>query len=99
MSSQYASRFKILPLDLRGNELWIGTSEPFDLAWMQEFGNATRKQIQPVMVNPAGAEPLYRRVLHIGAVGQGRPTERPMHGQRAQNFEQLVEMGKSGKEF
>jgi general secretion pathway protein E len=52
MSNQYASRFKILPLDLRGSELSVGTSEPFENGWINEFASATRKQIQLVMVNP-----------------------------------------------
>jgi general secretion pathway protein E len=97
MSNQYASRFKILPLDLRGSELWIGTAEPFDTSWLAEFASATRKQIQLVMVNPTE---LTRYIGEFYSLAQSvRAAKNSSNVSSNQNFEQLVELGKSGKNF
>ncbi len=97
MSNQYASRFKILPLDVRGSELWIGTAEPFDTGWLAEFASATRKQIKLVMVNPSE---LQRYIGEFYSLAQSvRAAKNSANASNTQNFEQLVELGRSGKSF
>jgi general secretion pathway protein E len=97
MSNQYASRFRILPLDLRGNELWVGTAEPFETSWLAEFASATRKQIKTVMVNPLE---LQRYIGEFFTLAQSvKAARQSAQAGQAQNFEQLVDMGKSGKNF
>ena len=98
MSVQYASRFKILPIEVRNNEVVIATAEPFITAWIDELAGLLRKDIKRVFANPAEISryivefySLAKSVKGAFKIGGSGPT--------ASNFEQLVELGKAGKNF
>ena len=52
MSNIYATRFRILPVDVRANEVVIATAEPFQRAWEGEMQPILRKDIRRVIANP-----------------------------------------------
>jgi general secretion pathway protein E len=91
MSSNYANRFRILPLEIRPNEVTIATAEPFLTEWVPEMERILRATIRRVVANPHDITRFIAEFFSLarsvkGAVAKG--------GAQAQNsFEQLVELG------
>ena len=52
MSISYATRFRILPVEVRANEVVIATAEPYQRAWEAEMLPILRKDIARVISNP-----------------------------------------------
>ena len=52
MSSTYATRFNILPVDATSDTVIVATTNPFDNEWLDEIGRITQKEIQLVLANP-----------------------------------------------
>ena len=91
MSVNYATRFRILPIDVGANEVVIATSEPYLVEWIPEMQRIWRRDIRRVFSNPADVTRYIAEFFSLarsvkGAVAKG--------GAAAQNsFEQLVELG------
>jgi general secretion pathway protein E len=56
MSSEYASRRSILPVEVDGKEVTIATSEPFMSSWEAELSEMLRLNIRRVLSTPADIE-------------------------------------------
>ena len=98
MSNTYATRFRILPVEVKPHEVVIATAEPFQRDWEAEMKPILRKDIRLVISNPDDIArylvEFYNLAKSIkGAMGRGDVTG------GAKNFEQLVELGKSNKQF
>ncbi|MCK9381484.1 MAG: GspE/PulE family protein [Sulfuritalea sp.] len=98
MSNTYATRFRILPVEVKPHEVVIATAEPFQRAWEAEMQPILRKEIRRVISNPDDITryqvEFYNLAKSIkGAMGRGEVAG------GASNFEQLVELGKSNKQF
>ena len=98
MSNTYATRFRILPVEVKPHEVVIATAEPFQRAWEEEMQPILRKEIRRVISNPDDITryqvEFYNLAKSIkGAMGRGDVAG------GASNFEQLVELGKSNKQF
>ena len=98
MSNTYATRFRILPVEVKPNEVVVATAEPFQRAWEDEMQPILRKTIRRVISNPDDITryqvEFYNLAKSIkGAMGRGEVAG------GASNFEQLVELGKSNKQF
>ena len=98
MSSAYASRFRVLPVEVRANEVIIATAEPFERAWEAELKPILRKEIRRVITNPDDIAryqvEFYNLAKSIkGALGKGDTSA------GVSNFEQLVELGKGNKQL
>ncbi len=98
MSNSYATRFRILPVEVKAHEVVIATAEPFQRAWEAEMQPILRKDIRRVISNPDDITryqvEFYNLAKSIkGAMGRG-----DIAG-GASNFEQLVELGKGNKQF
>ncbi|MBS1198312.1 MAG: type secretion system protein, partial [Proteobacteria bacterium] len=52
MSSTYAGRFSILPVQINLREVVIATAEPFMREWEAEIKHLSRKEIRRVVANP-----------------------------------------------
>ena len=52
MSSDYASKRNILPVEARGREVVIATCEPYMTAWQRELGDMLKYNIQVVLASP-----------------------------------------------
>jgi general secretion pathway protein E len=98
MSVQYASRFKILPLEVRAHEVVIATAEPFITSWVDELSGLLRKEIRRVFVNPADISRYIVEFFTLAKSVKGA-SKLTGNGPTASNFEQLVELGKAGKSF
>ena len=97
MSSQYAERFAILPLEVRGSEVTIATSEPFVVDWVEELGALLHKSINRVLVNPLELK-RYSVEFYSLAKSVRQATRKGLDHER-NNFEQLVDLGRSGRSF
>lgn len=98
MSSAYAERFKILPVERTPRELVIATAEPYVLEWERELRQVLRVEIRRVFANPVDLErylvefyTLARSIKRAAASGSGA-------GGLA-NFEQLVDLGQATRQF
>ncbi len=97
MSISYATRFRILPVEVRANEVVIATAEPFQRGWEAEMLPILRKDIRRVISNPDDITRFQVEFYNLarsikGAMGKGDVTG-------GTNFEQLVELGKGNKQF
>ena len=52
MSSAYATRFGILPIEVAARELVVATTEPYLRDWEREIKAIIKKEIRRVMANP-----------------------------------------------
>src|SRR5574337_164983 len=52
ISQGYASRFKVLPVEVTADEIVVATAEPYEREWEREISQIQRKKIRRVLVNP-----------------------------------------------
>ncbi len=98
MSSTYATRFRILPIQVTANEVVIATTEPFQRAWEAEIQPMLNKKIQRVIANPLDIARYQVEFYNLAKSVKGAQIRGDVSGERS-NFEQLVELGKSNKQF
>lgn len=97
MSSGYAERFGILPIEARPDEVVIATAEPFKLDWLPELKQMLRRDIKVVMANPIDIQRFITEFFNLARTV--RDATKSGISNTHQNLESLVEMGKSGKNF
>jgi general secretion pathway protein E len=98
MSSAYAARFGILPVQVTTREVVIATAEPFVREWIDELQPILRKEIRRVMANPEDISRYLVEFFNLAksvkkAAARGEVTS------GLSSFEQLVELGKGNKQF
>ncbi|AXS80443.1 GspE/PulE family protein [Dechloromonas sp. HYN0024] len=98
MSSAYAARFGILPVQVTTREIVIATAEPFVREWVEELQNILRKQIRRVMANP---EDISRYLVEFFNLAKSvkKAAAKGEVNAGLSSFEQLVELGKVNKQF
>ncbi|MDO5103993.1 MAG: GspE/PulE family protein [Lautropia sp.] len=97
MSKAYASRFRILPLEVTADSVLIATAEPYLTEWVGELTHTLRKRVVPVMANPIDLQRYLVEFFNLA--GTIRNAQRTGQAGAQNNFEQLVELGKSGRSF
>ena len=98
MSSAYAARFGILPVQVTTREVVIATAEPFVREWVVELQHILRKEIRRVMANPDDIGRYLVEFFNLAksvkkAAARGEVTS------GLSSFEQLVELGKVNRTF
>ena len=97
MSGTYASRYRILPLEVNVGEVVIATAQPFVTDWADEISRTLRKDVRVVLANPIE---LQRYLVEFFSLARTIRSAQKSGGAAVQNnFEQLVELGRSGKSF
>jgi general secretion pathway protein E len=94
MSSAYATRFRILPVEVKPHEVVIATAEPFDRAWEAELKPILRKEIRRVIANPDDIARYQVEFYNLAKSVKGAMGRGDVGGAGVSNFEQLVELGK-----
>jgi general secretion pathway protein E len=99
ISHAYAQRYRILPVAVNSVQVVIATCEPFDTRWLADLAHILRRDIQRVVVNPVD---LNRYLLEFYGVQRSIQKARDAklgteEGRAILNFEQLLELGKSGE--
>jgi general secretion pathway protein E len=97
MSHAYASRYRVLPVEVTASEVVIATAEPAARDWESSVEQAARKPIRRVVANPldivryiAEFYSLAQSVKHAMKAHEGAITT------GITNFEQLVALGRMG---
>jgi general secretion pathway protein E len=96
MSSAYASRFRILPVELTAKEVVVATAEPFVREWEPEIARLVRREVRRVISNPQVIErcqvEFYNLAKSVKGAARGTAGTSGLS-----NFEQLVELGSADK--
>ena len=97
MSSEYAVRRGILPVEVSGREVTIATSEPLMASWEPELSEMLRLTIKRVIANPIEIERYQGEFFNLASsMKRAEAAGVPSAGSLT-NFEQLVELGKAGR--
>jgi general secretion pathway protein E len=95
MSSAYATRFRILPLEVRPHEVVIATAEPYQRSWEAELEPILRKSIRRVIASPDDISRYQVEFYNLAKSVKKALAKGDVSGVGISNFEQLVEMGKA----
>lgn len=99
MSSAYATRNAILPLQVTTTEVVVATAEPFAGEWTREIEQISRKSVRLVVANPVDIErftvEFYKLAQWVrGAKDKAAEKDGASGGPGVvSNFEQLLELG------
>ena len=97
MSASYAERHKVLPVQVTPTEVVIATSEPFVDDWVSEVERQAKRTVRRVVANPAE---IKRYTIEFFALAKSvRAALKSGGAAAAASFEQLVELGKSGRQL
>jgi len=98
MSSAYATRFGILPVQVNASEVVVATIEPFLRDWEKEIQPIIKKPIRRVFASPVD---VARFLIEFYNLARSVKKASQSGGQSAglSSFEQLVELGRSNKQF
>ena len=97
MSSAYADRFKILPVSVDTREATIATCEPYVRGWEESLKQVLRLEIKRVIVNPTDIQGYIVEFFNLAKSVKGASDKDQGAVSSIANFEQLVQLGKSGK--
>ena len=97
MSSAYASRSAILPVAVNDKEAVIATAEPYATQWLRELSQMLHLEIKLVVANPLDINRYLVEFYSLARSMKSVVQERGQELSGISNFEQLVELGKSGK--
>jgi general secretion pathway protein E len=95
MSSAYAARFMILPIDVKPHEVVIATAEPYADAWVAELSQMLRRNVRCVVANPVDVARYTVEFFNLAKSVRDAQKSGLVNTQN--NFEQLVELGRSGR--
>ena len=98
MSSAYATRFGLLPVEVNAREVVFATTEPFLREWEKELKPILKKSIRRVVANPVD---VARYLIEFYNLARSVKKATQLGGQSAglSSFEQLVELGKTNRQF
>ncbi len=97
MSNAYATRFKILPVEVTPTEVVIATCEPHVREWEPQLKQILRKDIRRVIANPLDITGYIVEFYNLArSVKIATEQDKGAYSQIA-NFEQLVQLGRAGK--
>lgn len=99
ISHGYASQYRILPIHVDEKKVIFATSEPFMTEWSEDLAHVLRRDLQRVMCNPLD---VHRYLLEFFGLSRSVAKARDMREKgdsetAVLNFEQLLELGQSGK--
>jgi len=97
VSNAYAERFKILPVSVNSTEVVIATCEPYVHEWEAELARIMRLEIRRVIANP---QDINGYLVEFYNLARSVKSASDLHGAALSditNFEQLVQLGSSGK--
>ena len=100
ISNAYATRFHVLPVEVKANEVVVATAEPFQRDWEAELKPILRKDIRRVIANPDAIARFQVEFYNLAkSVKNAMSGGNIGGGSHLSNFEQLVELGKANKTF
>ena len=97
MSTAYAQRFRILPVGVNTREATIATCEPFVNDWEDNLRQVLRLDIKRVIANPLDIQNYIVEFFNLAKSVKFASEKDKGAYSSIGNFEQLVQLGKSGK--
>jgi len=97
MSSAYAERFHILPVAINTREVTIATAEPHVHDWEAQIKQVLRLEIKRVIANPVDILSYLVEFYSLAKSVKGATSKDKGAVADIANFEQLVQLGRSGK--
>jgi general secretion pathway protein E len=99
VSHGYATRYRILPIAVSGMQVVFATSEPYDTRWIADLGHILRRDIQRVVANPIDVARYLAEWWGVQrSIQRAKDAKNDLNdGRSILNFEQLVELGKTGE--
>jgi general secretion pathway protein E len=97
MSNAYAARYKILPVSVNTREATIATAEPWVRGWEASLKQVLRLEIKRVIANPVDIQGYVVEFYNLAKSVQGATTKDKGAVSEIANFEQLVQLGRSGQ--
>ncbi|WP_374580579.1 GspE/PulE family protein [Pseudoduganella sp.] len=97
MSASYAARFNILPVEITPDTLIVATADPFALEWEAEIAKVARRVIKRVISNPLDISQYTSQFFSLAKSIKIANKNTGQDVALRNNFEQLVEMGKTNK--
>ena len=97
MSAAYAERFKILPVAVTTREATIATAEPYVSGWEESLKQVLRLDIKRVLANPVDIQGYIVEFYNLARSVKGATEKDKGAYSEIANFEQLVQLGRSGK--
>src|SRR5476651_2640666 len=98
MSNAYAQRFKILPVDVNTKEAVVATCEPYIKEWERELKPILRLELRRVIANPLDIARYQVEFYNLAKSIKGA-AEKGDQRSGIGNFEQLVEMGNTNRQY
>ena len=98
MSIDYANRFAIMPIRIEDDDLVVATAEPFLRAWESTLEHTSRKNIRRVISSPTDINRYLVEFYNL-ARSVKSATRATTSSSNLASFEQLVELGKTKKQF
>jgi len=98
MSAAYAARFNILPVELTADTLVVAVADPYSLEWEAEIAKVSRRVVRRVIANPLD---IAQYITQFFSLAKSIKKANKSNGNDLalrNNFEQLVELGKSNKQ-
>ncbi len=99
MSASYAARFNILPVEMTGSTLVVATADPANVEWEAEIAKLSRRKIELVLANPLDIAQYISQFFSLAKSIRDANRHTGQDLAMRNNFEQLVELGKSNKQF
>jgi general secretion pathway protein E len=99
MSASYAARFNILPVELTPSSLVVATADPANVEWEAEIAKVSRRKIELVLANPLDIAQYISQFFSLAKTIRDANRATGQDLAMRNNFEQLVELGRSNKQF
>ena len=99
MTSAYAARLQVLPVQVTAQEVVIASAEPFMRQWEQELQPVLRRPIRRVFANPADIERFQVEFYNLARSVKNASNKASQQNSAISNFEQLVELSKTNRQF
>ena len=97
MSNAYAERYRILPVGVNTREATIATCEPNMREWEESLKQVLRLEIKRVIANPLDIRSYLVEFYNLARSVKGASAKDKGAYSEIANFEQLVQLGRSGK--
>ena len=97
MSTAYAQRYRILPVGVTAREATIATCEPYVRDWEDQLKQVLRLEIKRVIANPLDIQNYIVEFFNLAKSVKSAGEKDKGAYSSIGNFEQLVQLGKSGK--
>ncbi|TDG15835.1 type II/IV secretion system protein [Seongchinamella unica] len=94
MSQAFAERHRILAVEVREDEVWIASAEPYIRSWESNLEHVLRKRIRRVLADPRDiARHTAEFYTMAGSVRGARGSDRLERRPGTSNLEQMLELG------